>query len=358
MKKVIICIIITFFNLPAGAIDYNDFPPNMQRVLDERIAELTSDGGVCIAGKVIMDDGAHISGGEDIKVNLIRGINESLSVYDGGWFIMPRVRRSENYTGSGKLVLRAFGYDPIDAYIVILEGEMTYVEFMMYGTPYEEMASITGTVVNEYNEPLEGARITLSFPLANSGISCQPRMSTKTEADGWYLFEDLSVTEHRIAVSASGYASLSTIVTPFAGEATTKDLTLYRNRKAVIDYVYQADSSRYFIGGDIQTGTIEWLNGTGGIDFSDGGVEQYERESLRDIEMTQYSDVPIFRIFYANGKNGFYDAGAVDFESVTEAAESGYSMEAKPCTVGHVYIVRTYEDNYAKFIVRSISESE
>ena len=355
MRKVIFCIVI-FLNLPAAAIDYNDFPPNLQQLLDDKIDEVISNGGICIAGRVTMDNEAHISSGKDIQVNLNYGGDRPLWVYDGGWFIMGRTLQSGYRARPAKLVLRAFGYDPIDASIAIIKGKMTYVEFVMHETPYEELASITGTVVNEQNEPLDGARVSLSFPLANHGVNEKPYMSINTEPDGQYLFEDLSITKHNIVVSASGYASLSTRVTPSAGGTEIKDLTLYRNRKAVIDYIYQADGSRNFASGDLQEGTIEWVNGTGGVDFSDDKVEGYERESLRDIEITQGQDILDFRIFYCNGKNGFYDAGAVDFESVTKAAESGYSTGVKPCVVGHVYIVRTYEDNYAKFIVISISE--
>lgn len=357
MRKVIFCVVI-FLNVPATAIDYNDFPPNLQQLLDDRIDEVISSGGICIAGRVTMDNEAHISSGKDIKVNFCHGVDKPLWVYDGGWFIMDRTLQSGYRAGPAKFVVRAFGYDPIDASIAILKGKMTYVEFVMHETPYEELASITGTVVNEQNEPLDGARVSLSFPLAYQVINGMPRMSIKTGPDGQYLFEGLSITKHNIVVSASGYASLSTSVTPPVGGTAIKNLTLYLNRKIIIDYVYQADGSRDFTSGDLEAGAIEWVNGTGGIDFSDGGVEGYERESLRDIEMKQGQDMLDFQIFYVKGKNGFYDAGTVDFESVTEAAESGYSIKAKPCVVGHVYIVRTYEDNYAKFIVISISEDE
>ena len=359
MKRVIICIIIIFFfNLPAAAIGYDDFPPNIQQIIDERIAELTSNGGVCIAGRVTMDDETHIGSGKDVQINLICGTDEPLWIYNDGWFVMGRTLQPSRYAIPGRLVLRAFGYDPIDTPITILEGEMTYVEFVMNGTPYEDMALITGTVVNEQNEPVDGAMVSLSFPLASHGIYEQPYMSIVTGLDGQYLFEDLSTTKHNILASASGCAYHRITVTPSASETVAKDLTLYPNRKAVIDYVYQADGSCSFIGGNLQAGTIEWINGTGGIDFSDGGVEQYKQGSLRDIEMKQDCDMLNFRIFYCNGKNGFYDAGAVDFESVTDAAESGYLIKEKPCVVGHVYVIRTYEDNYAKFTVRSISENE
>jgi hypothetical protein len=212
--------------------------------------------------------------------------------------------------------------------------------------------------VSEQNEPFSGASVSLSFPFASRGVKEMPYVSIVTGPDGQYSFEGLSGAEHAVVASASGCAYHRIYVTPPAGKTITENLALYRNRKAVIDYVYQADGSRNFTGGNLQTGTIEWVNGTGGINFSDGRVEQYEPNSLRDIEMTQSRDTLGFRIFYVNGKNGFYDAGAVNFESVTEAAESGYSTGAKPCIVGHVYVVRTYEDNYAKFIVKGILENE
>lgn len=98
------------------------------------------------------------------------------------------------------------------------------------------------------------------------------------------------------------------------------------------------------------------MNGSDGVDFSDGKVEGYEPNSLRDLEMFQDQGKLKFRISYANGQgNGFYDKGEVDFDSVIEAPVSGYSIDAKPVTVGHTYVVKTYENNYAKLIVNSIS---
>jgi hypothetical protein len=90
------------------------------------------------------------------------------------------------------------------------------------------------------------------------------------------------------------------------------------------------------------------------VDFSEGKVEGYEPDDLRDLEVRQDQGILRFRNFYVNGRNGFYDAGLVDFDSVVEANDIGYSTHEKPCLSGHVYVVRTYEeDNYAKFIVQS-----
>lgn len=359
MKKIIFCLIIWVLNLPAAAIDYNDFPPNLQQILNERIAEVNANGGICVAGGVTMSDEAYIGSGKDVKVNFCQGVDEQLWIYDGGWFIMSRTLQNISYPGPAKLVLRAFGYDPIDASIAVGQKQITYVEFVMRKTPAEKLASISGAIVNDQNEPIEGAMVNISFPLAYYVVNEQPRMSINTEPNGHYSFEDLSITEYHLWVlSPSGHAPSAFDVTPIAGKTTIKNLKLYKNRSIVIDYVYQADGSRSFTGGEIQSGTIEWVNGHEGVDFSDGKAEGYEQDSLRDIEMRQDRDSLKFQIFYANGKNGFYDAGVIDFESLTEAAESGYTTGAKPCIVGHTYVVRTYEGNYAKFIVTSISDSE
>jgi hypothetical protein len=363
MKKTIFCLIIFTINLPAAAIGYNDFPPDLQPVLNEISNSIKSDGGICVAGRIKMSDGAPIGGGEDVMINLYGGIDAPLWVYEGGWFMMEPNLMS-HYTGrNNKLVLRAFGYEPIDASINAISGEMTYAEFVMHKVPDENLATVTGTVFNDQNEPFEGVHVLLSFPFANHGYRGDigetfPSKKMTTGSDGKYSFEGLSLTGYSLVASASGYAYHSVYFTPAAGEPVIKDLKLYRDRGIVIDYVYQADGSRSFTDGELQTGTIEWVNGHEGVDFSDGKAEGYEQDSLRDIEMRQDKDVLKFQIFYVNGKNGFYDAGEVDFESVTEAALTSYPTTAKPCVVGHTYVVRTYEGNYAKFVVRSISGSE
>lgn len=348
------CFVICFFSLPVIAVDYDDFPIDLQQILDERIADLNAEGGICIAGMVTMSDGAPINGGEDVMVNLYHGVDEPLWVYEGGWFIMGRTL-SSYYAGSGKgFVLRAFGYDPIDASITILDGEMTYLEFVMQKTSPEDLASVAGTVMDENNQPFNGAHVSISFPYASHGISNKPYMDMYTGQDGQYSFEGLSVAEHSVCASASGYAYHCDRFTPPAGGTAVEDRKLYPERRITIDYVYQVDSTHSFTAGNLQTGTIDWLNGDGGVDFSEGEVEGYEPGDLRDIEMRQDQDVLKFRISYCNGHNGFYDAGSVDFDSITEAAETGYSTSERLCLVGHVYVVRTYEeDNYAKFIVKS-----
>ena len=355
MKTVIFCIVV-FLSLPVWAIDYNDFPPKIQKQLNERTDELASKGGIFIAGRVTMSDGARIRDGEDAQVNLRGGFDVPLWVYEGGWFIMDRPFPASSYKRPVTLALRAFGYEQINAPADVTQNQITYVEFVMQKTPTEKLATVTGIVTDDQGEPFEGASVRLSFPYSTHGVDSAPSRSVITDANGRYSFKGLSADEYSLVASAPDYAYHYVRFTPSAGEAATKNLKLYPNLGIVIDYVYQADGSRDFKGGSLKTGTIKWVGGGEGVDFSDGKVEEYEPQSLRDIEMGQDQGELNFQIFYVNGQNGFYDAGDADSNSVTEAAETGYSTKTRPCIVGHTYIVKTYENNYAKFVVRSISE--
>lgn len=360
-KLILVFLLFVFFSwfvcMPAAAVDYGDFPSELQSILDERIADLEAQGGICIAGVVAKSDDAWIRGGKDVQVNLLHRGDEPLRIYGGGWFIMKRTRKSSN-AGTGKrLILRAFGYEPIDAFITILDGKMTYLDFEMSKTASENLASVKGVVVDEGDYLFPGAHVSLTFPYANYGISATPIMDMYTNTNGEYLFSDLSACEYGLTASASGYAYHTEKFTPSIGEVTERDRILYPNRRIVIDYVYQADGSRSFIEGDLKTGTIDWLCAKDGVDFSKGQIEGHDKDDSRDLDLRQVQDVLKFRNFYCNGENGFYDAGLVDFNSVTEARKEGYEAAEKPCLVDHVYVVKTYELKYAKFIVKTNESS-
>ena len=373
ISSIVICIFTIFFATgcatkpkPAAVgLKYSDFPPALQQMIGDRIAEANSNGGVCIAGRIKMSDGAHISSGKDVKINLNQNFDAPLWVYNDGWFLMDRAYKTDSYPRPTMLSARAFGYDPIDISTAVMRGQMTYFELVMNKTPEKDLAEVNGVVSNDQNEPFSGIRVSIGFPFSSHGMDSEPYRSVITDANGRYDFKGLSGTEHRISAGAAGYSFDSSNFTPCAGEKATRDMKLYRNLKIVIDYVYQADGNRSFTEGNIKNGTIEWGNGPDGVDFSEGKVTgyNYNNKMMRDLDMRQYHNNLVFNTSYGNGKgNGFYDAGETDFESVTEAAESGYtmghSMGAGLCVVGHVYVVKTFENNYAKFIVRSISVSK
>jgi hypothetical protein len=358
MKNFIICAVISIFCSAAVAVDYNDFPADLQLILNERTAELESKGGVCVAGRVTLSDGAYISSDADVMVNLNCSVDEPLDVFKGGWFIAKEVLPPSYTSWYGRgLVVRAFGYDPLDASIRIQPDEITYLECVLEKTPAEKLSSVEGIVVDDHNEPVDGATVSISFPFVNLGMFDSPYRSMVTGPDGQYHFEGLSKTEHRISASASGHAVDSASIVPLPGEIQIVDLKLFPKLKIVMDYIYQADGSDDFTGGDLESSSIEWAAGSLGLDFSDRGLKDYNGQSLRDLELRQEQGVLKFYVTFCNGRKGFCDLGAVDFGSVTAAPQAGYQTRDVPCIVGHVYVVRTYEDNYAKFVVRSISEA-
>ncbi|HIJ71586.1 MAG TPA: hypothetical protein HPP87_09530, partial [Planctomycetes bacterium] len=366
--------LLGILSAPAAlAIHYGDFPSELLLILDERIAELDAEGGICIAGQVTFSDGMPITSGEDVLMNLCHeGLDEPMWIYDGGWFIMGQVGSSA-YAGPDKrIVLRAFGYDPNDSFVTILDGEMTYLEFEMTKTPPETLATVEGIVLDENNgslfignsewgTPAQQATVSIYFPFANNGAGTYPLMLTQTSISphpgiipgGEFSFEDLTVCEHEVMATADGYDYDTELVTPPAEDFDSISLKIYPNRSIIIDYIYQADGSRDFTTGNLHTGTVEWLSGSGGVDFSLGQVVGTDGQ---DLSMVQQADILRFEAIEPNGINGFYepyDAGLANFDSVTEAAETGYSTDSRLCKVGHVYVVQTGEGNYAKFIVRS-----
>jgi hypothetical protein len=358
MKKIILFISLCIINLPASALDYNDFPADLQKVLNEKIADLNTSTGIFVAGRITTSDSTQIQGGEDVMVNLYDLEGRPLRVYEGGWFMMERCFPRPDPVMRSKLFFRAFGYEPNEMSLRILKGNVTYIDCVMQKITEENSSAISGIVVDDQNNPYEGATVHLSFPATSFGFlggTGYPYKYIFTGKDGQYSFTGLSSNKYSITAWASGLAPEHLEFTPPRSETVTHDFVLYRNLTVVIEYVYQADGSNSFIGGNLKTGTIEWIASNKGLDFSEGKVKDYEPNSLRDIEMRQIRDKLIFRVFYVNGQNGFFDAGEVDFKSITEADLTGYFTTEKPVVVGHTYLVRTYENKYAKFAVKSIS---
>lgn len=360
--KVVWLGILVCFTSMASALSYSDFPPDLQLILNDRIASLNSGGGICIAGRVTFSDGAPIHNGGDVKVNFYNGIDEPLRIYDGGWFIMIR-KLSSYYAGANKgFILRAFGYDAIDAKITVLNGQMTYVEFQMIETPPENLASITGIVRDQYDQSFDNAYVSLGFPSSSLGSTGEPTWPDRyfiTGPDGTFSFNGLSKCEYSLVASSGVYAYDAQNVTPPAGGTYNRNLWLYPPGQITIEYVYQANGTRNFTGGNLEMGTIEWEFGSNmGMDFSDGIVKCCGLG--RDINLEQQYDALFFINYYGNGNgngsNGFYDVGRVDFASVTQASIGPYTLSQKPCKLGHVYVVKTCDElYYAKFVIRAIN---
>jgi len=333
-----------------SALDYSDFPENLQWILDDRLEELGKQGGICVAGHVSFSDGAQIYDCGDVEVNLRGTVDEPLPVYYGGWFIMRRILDAK-WAGSDKrIVFRAFDHDPVDVPVTIDEGRITYLEATMTKTTDEKLCTVKGVVFDENGDPLEGATVSLYFPLCHFPES---ELKTVTNSAGEYIYDKVTETDYTLKAWAGGYADSKDLnFCPSPNSDTVRDLRLYPHHRIYIDYVYEPNDTRRF--GSDSPKAMYWKhdnNVAKGILFSDGAITK----SGNDLVLVQRQDALYFRNYYGSSEysNGFYDEGLVDFSSVSTASEdpSKYKKYGD-CKIGHVYVVKTLEGlRYAKFIV-------
>jgi hypothetical protein len=300
--------------------------------------------GCILAGRVWFGDGAPV-GGKDVKLNFKRGADDPEMVHQEGWFYASS---SISAGWKGTAVVRAFGYDPTDFEVTATAGKVTWCEIVMAKTPPEKRRQfIEGLVTDEKERPIRGAHVTLEFPGATRGPT--PSRTTTTDGNGHYVFRHLGIMEFDVVASRAG-TYVSKQITPLGNEPTRLDFKIYSDRIVSLDYVYQPDSSPR-LSGSVRRGQISWPVPGGGLFFAAGALGFGRPDDLR---LWMNEGQLQFRHFYVNGTVGHYDAGAVDFDSVTEADPKACRTTNTNCVVGHVYVVHTYDGHYAKFIVRDI----
>jgi len=357
MQYLLLISFITYFcGCQSPRVSLKDFPEITQDKLQQYQQQISTDGGVVIAGRVKFADGRQIQNGSDIQVNLDYWGDRACRVYKNGLFFLDRTL-PRKFAGSNRnFLLRAFGYEPIDDLVTLVDGDVTYLNYTMKKVSPNQLGGISGVVLNEKDQPFAGATVHLKYPYANYGSLNTPLISVKTKSDGRFQFKGLENTEFSITASAPEHAYHNVHFYTKSGQTIEQNFKLYAHKTITINYVYQADGHTDFTSGDLHRGQLKWTDNQGGVDFSDGKVEQYESESLRDLELSLDQGKLKFRNFYVNGRNGFYDAGELDLDEVTQAKENSYSIKPTPCQLGHVYVVKTYEGHYAKFKVIDIEQ--
>lgn len=342
---------------PSRAIDYRDFPTELRTILDSRLTELREQGGVVVAGRVAFADKQPILNGEAVQVNYQAGFDVPLRVYEGGWFVADRVKSARGSSSKGKVLARAFSYVNVDQETKPAVDEITYIDIVMLPVPKPKQARIQGKVVDVDGRGIPGATIVLSFPMAYLGYRSdegytRPELRVKGRENGEFVFEGIGANTYDVGASTRETAvDHERIVTQ---EGSTSEVELYLSLpfRVLLDYVYQPDGSRDFTSSTIKRGRIEWTPGGAGIDLSRGGIADCNVECEPDLALSQKDDEAFLRVTHIGDmRNGFFDAGEVTFDSVREAATSGYATAPRPCAEHHVYVIRTYEGNYGKFIV-------
>lgn len=347
---------VTFSRLSLAQV-----PPEVKAKMNEEAASIS--GGMSsrynstpLFGRITFGDGNEVRGGIDVSVNLVSGGDRPLWLLPGGWFY------GTGGDARGRLQVRAFGYYPMDVGPQTARPN-TGVEIEMEPVTDSEMGQIQVKVVDENDRPLTGAVVSVSMTGANHGVGSYPQRQANTGADG---FADLSVPPGAACTCVANmpgyiYGFQSEVRVP-SGEAIEVDLKLYRQRmyKVAIDYVFQTNGTTNLSDAKCQRGvlnaTTDLLGETRWLSFALPSDQR--ARYVADLRLDQKEGQPVFDCFYGGPKqNGFQDVGEVDFQGLAEAPANGYSMAAKPCIARHVYVVRTYEGRYVKFVVKSIQES-
>ena len=342
------CLLAFALSSFAWALGLEEVPEAIRTQLEET-AEIMATGKFLIVGRVSFQDGREIEGRAcaEVQVNFRNAIDVPLAVEPGGWFYTDDVIE-EDYAEGGILRIRALGIAPIDVPVTVDAGIVVIDEIeLITETGY----AIEGTVRDAAGAPQQGIFVELFFPL--SSTCWEPLMSIVTGDDGTYRFDGLSSAVHHVRLGAPfGYVWMSADEAALPADSpAVVDLLLIPEMAMTLEYVYQPNGSRDFSGPGLVTGTIEWPAQGLGLDFEDGALEGYDAEDLRDLDLIQDGTSLFVRCVYQTSENGFLKITDETFETITEAPENGYDTSRVACNVGDVFVVRTYEGHYAKFVI-------
>ena len=265
-----------------------------------------------------------------------------------------------------QFTIQTAAHEPITGEIPLAPGTIVYADIVLHPLPEDQLTSVSGMVLDEQNRPITETAIRLmvrNWEWGDTGVGVR---ETETGKDGRFTFEKVAPQSYSIQVGNRDYAPAQPPDIPVEqlGADHLHVLRFYKMRDVEIEYVYQPDGSRDFTAGNLQsrTATILADPNSGGFRLDTGAM--VSNRDWRGIRIRDELGELQFYMRYVEGgsaKQGFYDAGKVSFESITEASEGGrndaFSSARKPVNFNHVYVVRTMDGNYAKFIVRKIAPS-
>ncbi len=363
--------------------DESEYPPGFLKIVQRSEESLQKDGGVALIGRVRYKDGSPV--GIDALTFSLRAAppyGESHNCYqyydrqDAGpaaWFfssnvapgpINKRILDAAEADGQPRgLMLSVLSMDSLPtppAIFRITQGQIIYLDVELEKVPPEKRIAISGTVKDETGKPAVDAFVGLRIAESTGSGGRDPRKETKTDAEGRYSFESLVPQAYSVYAFRPGWEGDGTLVPAPKEESERKisvpELVLFKPKKIVFDFVFQPDGSRDFTKGELTVQTLEMEPHRGGISFKEGAINR----DGRDLELFSRRGKLSFGNVYITSGNGVYDAGEVAFESIVEAREGNehYRPDGQarpvPVEVNHVYVVRTYEGQYAKLIVHEI----
>ena len=237
-------------------------------------------------------------------------------------------------------------------------GKIYYVTIVLEKTPEDELVSFSGTVLDEENQPIEEAMVFLRA-MGGNGATAGLK-ETKSDGKGRFTFDQIASQAYQIAISKvqDGYLYEQYPVIPEEELDADHQFVLHKQRAVEIEYVYQPDGSRDFTTGDLESKTVTLESDFGrGFRFETGEMTN----QARDVDFrSMFGKMQFSQVYFTQNGNGFYHAGEMSFESMTAADENPETYRAMPfpqvlpVELNHVYVVKTVDGKYVKFIVRKI----
>ena len=253
---------------------------------------------------------------------------------------------------------------PIEIEVPVTPGNVYYAQVTLAKTPENELVSLSGIALDDEDKPIADAHMLLKVR-GGTGATAGLRQTTTDEA-GRFTFDKIAEQAYLVSINKSGYTVLNAMEVPVEKLGEEHVFHYYKQRDIEIEYVFQMDGSRDFMKGDLKprTVTLKASDYTKGFRFATGDMSASgggSPESRNDISYRDNSGKLMFLQVHRSSKtiNGFYDAGAVPFESIKEADERpevypNAPGSMMPVHLNHVYVVKTLDGNYAKFVVRRL----
>jgi len=358
--------------------DVSTYPERFAGDVAEVEKEVMDNNGLALIGRVVDAEGKPLTRW-DFDIDAPPG---GIFTWDGGWFMTPnifaaaspRVKTflervlSQGMTDNQEM-LRFTVYtttnEPIIGEIPITPGKVYYTEIKLPKMPAEALTFISGTMLDEDDNPIEDATVYLCVDVMNyvehtlptwwGTPSTHTLRNVKTDEAGRFVFDNIARQPYLVLMSDRVYKSVAPTNIP-PGRLGAEHLHVFRHYKArevEIEYIYQPDGSRDFTKGNLhsRTATLKSDPNYYAFRFDSGEVST----GSQDIQLSD--GLGDLRFSSGNRNSTFYDAGEVPFESVREADErsANYNENSLPITLNHVYVVKTQDENYAKFIVRKIA---
>jgi len=320
------------------------------------------------------------------RVPLPNSSGQTISRYQNDGWILVHLWNSSSPDRDNmpvQFVVYSARSKPVMVELPASSDEIHYANIVFPRTSENEETILSGIALGDDGNPIENAQVYLrAYGVA--GITSYLKHGF-TDKNGRFTFKDIAAQPYQVNLFKRGYTAapgLPVIPVEQLGIRHTHVVHYYKMRNVEIEYVYQPDGSRDFTKGNLQprTATLESIDGLilrdtdGGFCFATGETVRllgtrwqpleaklfYLKDNCGELTFHLGESTTIYYSGTGRGAKGcgFYDAGAVPFDSVDKADEDlqRYSPASQPAKLNHVYVVRTEAGKYAKLIVRRMSE--